>query len=154
MTEGKRLEDDFMKSFSGKVFIHRLKTRSSGYANDNEIADFMIYYKDNLFIFETKATKEKRLPFAMIRVNQATGIYNAIKYEGVIGGILVRLYTTGHHFFVPIYVIEEYLQGGKKSIPLADMIERTDIVELNPKRKRVSYEFDITMLDSIREDWK
>ena len=151
MTEGKRLEDDIKKSYQGNVFIHRLKTRSSGYKNDDEIADFFIFYRGKLIILETKATKEKRLPFSMIRINQAEGIYKAIKFDNVIGGFLVRFYELDKHFFVPVSVVEKYLNDGRKSIPIKDMESCEDIIEVFPTKIRKSYKFDTSMLDVLVE---
>ena len=144
---GKKFETDFKNSVPDNVFCHRLKTRNTTYKGDNEIADFLLYKAPNLFVFELKTTKEKRLPFDMIRANQIIGIDEATtKYVGVYGGIIVQFREPYSHWYVPIEVIKEQIEAGAKSIPLAKFSQIDGIISIPFTQKRVSVKLDISML--------
>lgn len=150
---GKKFEVDFKKSIKDDVFVHRLKTRQTEYRGDNEIADYLLFRLPNLFVFELKTTKEKRLPFDMIRPNQIIGIRTALLTRGVLGGFVVQFREPYSHWFVPVRVIDEYIECGKKSIPIKDFIDRSDIIEIPFTQKRVSCTLDVNhLLDTLQKE--
>jgi penicillin-binding protein-related factor A (putative recombinase) len=149
---GKKFETDFRKSAPKDALVIRLKNRMSQYRGDGEIADFLVYSHPNLFVFELKSTKEKRLPFAMIRLNQIMGIEDAVTYEGVYGGIIVQFRDPHSHWYVPIKVLKEYIEAGKKSIPLAEMESNKEIIPIQFTIKRVSCILNVEdLLKTIKE---
>lgn len=149
---GKKFETDFKKSVPIDVFAYRIKTRTTAYKGDNEVADFLVFDGESLFLFELKTTKEKRLPFVMIRPNQLIGIRDALKFKGVYGGIVLQFREPYSHWFVPIHVIEEYIERGAKSIPIADCIERDDIIAIPFTKKKVTCVLDVLhLLEKIKE---
>jgi penicillin-binding protein-related factor A (putative recombinase) len=152
LNPGKKFEDDFKHSLPEGVFCHRLKTQTSGHRGVNEIADFLVFEKPHLFVFELKTTQEKRLPFMMIRANQLVGIKEAVQHKGVVGGFVIQFRDPYSHWFVPIHVVEEYIKKGAKSIPLADFEKREDIIEIQHRLKRVTCVLRLReLLDKIKE---
>lgn len=150
---GQKFEKDFKASVPEHMMLIRLKTRMSAYKGDNEMADFIVFSSPSLYVLELKSTQEKRLPFDMIRANQIIGIQKSVEKYGVYGGILVQFREPSYsHFYVPITVLVEYIDAGKKSIPIADMHSDNRIIEVPFTQKRVSCKLDIeTLLQRIKE---
>jgi len=150
---GQKFEKDFKDSVSGDMLCVRLKTRMTVYKGDNEIADYLVYRHPSIFVFELKTTKEKRLPFDMIRSNQILGIQKAVKHFGVYGGILVQFREpTYSHFYVPIEVLVEYIERGSKSIPISDMHTHPKIIQVEFTQKRVTCKLNVDgLLKAIEE---
>lgn len=108
-------------------FYHRLKTRSSGFKGDNEIADFIIYGEGTLLILEAKSTTQGTFPFSMIRPNQASGMYQAVnKYKDVNAGILLDFIPKGVIYYIPIQEVDNQLRRGKLSMTY-DELEKSSI---------------------------
>jgi penicillin-binding protein-related factor A (putative recombinase) len=147
---GKKFEKDFKDSMPQGTWHYRIKTRTTSYKGDSEIADSICFRKPNLFIFELKSTKEKRLPFNMLRPNQIYGIQQAVENYDVYGGILVQLREPYYHFYVPIEVLVEYINNGRKSIKLKDVEDDARIIVVPFTVKRVTCQLDINyLLDKI-----
>lgn len=150
---GKKFETDFKNSMPSDAFCIRLKTRMTQYKGDGEIADYIVYRRPDLFVFELKSTKEKRLPFVMIRPNQIIGIRQAVRDYGIAGGFVVQFREPYSHWFVPISVLDEYISAGKKSIPIADMKSRKEIIEIPFTIKRITCILNVKdLLDKIKEE--
>lgn len=145
MTEyGKKFELDFKNSCDSiNTFAYRIKTRHTQYKGDSEIADFIVYRMPHLFIFELKSTKEKRLPFDMIRANQISGLRDVSEKYGINAGIIVQFRDPYSHWYIPISIIIEYITKGAKSIPLKDVQELDDAVEIKFTQKRVTVKLDV-----------
>lgn len=140
---GKKFETDFKNSIPDGVFVHRLKTRQTQFKGDNEIADFLVYKEPRLHVFELKTTKEKRLPFDMLRPNQIVGIRKALTTPGVLGGFVIQFRDPYSHWLVPVSVIDDYIERGKKSIPIKEFYEHPDIIEIPFTKKRVTCILDM-----------
>ena len=144
---GKKFETDFKKSFDGTdIFVYRIKTRVTQYKGDSEIADFLVYKLPILYVLELKSTKEKRLPFDMIRANQILGLLEASKIYGIEAGVLVQFRDPYSHWYVPISVIHDYAMSGAKSISIKDMPNINGVIEVPFTQKRVSVKLDVEVL--------
>lgn len=149
---GKKFELDFKNSAPDTVFVYRLKTRITPYKGDTEIADYLVYQRPELFVFELKSTKEQRLPFSMLRTNQVLGIREAVYKHGIAGGFVVQLRDPYSHWYIPIQVFDKYVERGKKSILLSDMQNDNDIIEIKFTMKRVTCKLDVQdLLNKIKE---
>lgn len=149
---GKKFEVDFNNSCErvGKL-SYRIKTRQTKFVGDNEIADFILYDYPLIYFLELKSTKEKRLPFSMIRANQLVGLRDIIRFKGVGAGVVVQFREpTYSHYYVPITVIEEAIIDGKKSLSIKHMQEDDRIIYIPHTQKRVTVELDIeTLLNKL-----
>ena len=150
---GKKFELDFANSIKPleDIFGYRIKTRATRYKGDSEIGDFFVFRTPSLFVLELKSTKEKRLPFDMIRLSQIEGLMGAIKTKGVYGGVLLQMREPEYlHFYIPIDVIYDYIEKGAKSIPLVDLKSHPMIINVAFTKKRVSVSLDVrTLLSAI-----
>lgn len=115
----KRIQDDAKES---GIFCHRIKTRMSGFANDNEPGDFILAgAKGNTLLLEAKSTQEYSLPFSMIRPNQYVGLLEANGYDNVYGGILVEMRRHAYQvFYIPVELIKQEIAKGNMSIDLTN----------------------------------
>lgn len=106
-------------------FHHRLKTRSSGFKGDTEIADFIVYGEGKLLIIEAKSTKQPTFPFSMIRPTQASGMYQAVnKYKDINAGILLDFIPKNVIYYIPIQEVDNQLRRGKLSMTYDDLEKR------------------------------
>lgn len=122
--EGFKLEDKIALSLKREgLHYRRIKTRNSGFKGDDEIADFYVYLHPSLIYLESKSMKGKVLPFSSIRTNQAIGLHEASKTEGVGAGFIVEYREVGQVLYIPIYVIDEQLKKGIKSISYKAALE-------------------------------
>lgn len=110
------------------VFIHRIKTRMSGYQNDNEPGDFIIAHNGKTLLLEAKSTQDSAFPYMMIRPNQFVGLVEANVYDTVYGGVLVDMRKYRKVYYLPIDIIKEELRLGNKSMDLTNL-EKYAIIE-------------------------
>lgn len=103
------------------IHHRRIKTRNSGFKGDNEIADFYSYYKGNLFYLEVKYTEKKSFPFSMLRPTQASGLYEASKFEGVHGVIVLATEEGKNVYLIDINEINKTIENGKMSLSKKDL---------------------------------
>lgn len=145
---GKKFEVDFNASCEkAEKLSYRIKTRQTRYVGDNEIADFILYDYPIIHFLELKSTKEKRLPFSMIRPNQLIGLYDVIKFKGVRAGVVVQFREPEYsHYYIPIQVIEEAIKDGKKSLSIKHIQEDERNIYIPHTQKRVSVSLDIIQL--------
>lgn len=150
---GKEFEREFTsqcKTYSD-IALFRLKD-SADYrvkvATDNP-CDFLLYYEPILVMLELKATQEKRLDFSKIRESQWKGLNEFSTVLGVFPGILVWFYKFDKTYFIPIEVLNNILNTGRKSITI-DMCDELAIELIgNKKRKFIKYDL-ISLLNDIK----
>ena len=118
------------------VFCHRIKTRMSGFANDNEPGDFIIAGKGVTLLVEAKSTQENSFPFSLIRPNQYVGMIAASSYDTVYGGLLIEMRKHNQIFYLPVEEFQEHMKAGKKSLDLTNLkeyaiVKRGGMIDLN-----------------------
>ena len=151
--KGKSWEEDFKSSFKGTKYengLMRLYDVTNGFSGCNNPCDFILYTYPNLFMFELKAVQDKRLDFAKIRPNQIEGLTKWSGNKGVIAGVLVNFYTYGYIYFIPIDVINEFKDHGKKSINM-DMCEKY-CYKVDGSKKRTRFRINVPKtIEDLRE---
>lgn len=118
------------------VFCHRIKTRMSGFANDNEPGDFIIAGKGSTILVEAKSTQENSFAFSLIRPNQYLGMLEASSHETVYGGLLIEMRKFNQIFYLPAEELQKHMVAGKKSLDLTNLEEyaivyRGGMIDLN-----------------------
>lgn len=131
VAHGKRFEETIKRKLD-KLPYHwkRIKTRQSGFKNDNEIADFYVFAHGQLLYLETKSTLKSTFPFSSIQPSQLLGLYEANKFSGVSGGILVEFLEHQTVYYLDITVVEEVLKT-RKSITHKQAQELGLAVDIN-----------------------
>lgn len=131
VSHGRRFEETIKRKLD-KLPYHwkRIKTRNSGFKNDNEIADFYVFAHGNLLYLETKSTIKDTFPFSSIQPNQLLGLHRASQYRGVSGGILLEFTQYSQVFYLDISLVDNILKD-KKSITYKEAYLLGLLVDIN-----------------------
>lgn len=122
----------------------RLYDVTTGYKNQNNICDFVVYRKGTLNLLECKALHGNTLNFKSdIRKNQWDGLLDESNKPGVNAGILIWFIDRDETYFVDIQDLDYLKQFGNKSFNPSKDLETTPVVELIGKKKRVFFEYDL-----------
>ena len=150
MNEGKKFEQDFVKSVPEYIFRYRFKDGTAGFKgqkNENvrfqakNVCDFMLYH-EKLILLELKSHKGKSIPFSCIRENQLEELSKANNFEGIVPGIVFNFRDLELTYFVSIRHIHYYFHHAeRKSFPL-EFIQQYGL-PIDGHKKRVRYQYDI-----------
>lgn len=159
MKKGQKFEDNFRKSIdrdSSDLFFYRFK---DGTANWNptektrfqahNICDCMLFYKQNLFLFELKSHKGKSLPFNCIRDSQYQEMCFAGTKENVFPFLIVFFSDIEECYAIHIKEIFNLrLFSDRKSIPLSFCQEKGS--KINSRLLKTNYRYDVKgFLDTL-----
>ena len=115
-----------------------MRLNDSGFAGAINICDFISYEKPHIYLLELKTTAGQRLPLANISTGQYSGLLDADKYNGIIGGILIWWYDMNVTKFLSITEVETIKTTGKKSIRFDTELG----IKLEGTKKKVYFEYD------------
>lgn len=134
-----------------EISIDRLYDVTTGYKNQNNPCDFIVYKYPHILYLECKTTNTSTLNFKFqIRENQLAKLTKKSKIEGVVAGILCWFVKNDKTIFIPIQYINELIQSNKKSFN-ANNFDTTKVIELNGYKKRIFFEYDLEdFLRSLR----
>ena len=152
--QGKVFEEDFRKSLNldnPDLFFYRFRDGTASWGDKNNpnirfqqknISDCMIFYKNNLFIFELKSHKGKSLPLSCIRDNQFEEM-NKASYKKNVYPMLIIFFSDIEECYVIKMsdVIEFKAKNISKSIPL--LFAREKGFKINSEKKLTHYRFFI-----------
>lgn len=148
--EGKRFEEDFIKSFPLDVFTYRLRDSAGAWGGDNKntrftasnICDFICHnhHKGETIFMELKSTKQKSLPFSNMKNNQIIGLYNASKYKGIKAYFIINFRVVEETYAIEAIKVKEFIEtSDRKSIPIQWCVENGEKIEQKKKISRYSY---------------
>lgn len=151
MNPGKQFELDFKNSIPESVWYYRFKDGTSNWDNSDKsntrfqhknISDCELYEFPYLFLLELKSTKEKRIPFTMVRDNQMKELSEASVKRGIIAGFIVNFREFEETYFMPISQYN-YYKGNfdSKSIPL--IIFRENCMRIDQRKLIKNYRYDL-----------
>lgn len=149
MNYGKRFENNFKSSIPSSVYLYRLKDGSSSWGGNEKVrfqpknvCDFIMYSYPFLFMLELKSTKSKSLPLSNIKENQIKGLNEAVKYNGIISGLLIEFREPEKVYFLDINTLIIFLnRSQRKSIPIS-FLEKEGI-EIETMKKKINYKFNV-----------
>lgn len=149
MNYGKRFENNFKSSIPSSVYLYRLKDGSSSWGGNEKVrfqpknvCDFIMYSYPFLFMLELKSTKIKSLPLSNIKENQIKGLNGAVKYNGIISGLLIEFREPEKVYFLDINTLINFLnRSQRKSIPIS-FLEKEGI-EIETMKKKINYKFNV-----------
>lgn len=102
--------------------------------------DYFCYYKPNMYMIECKTTSGASLPFKNISEYQLKSLWESFIKYSIDSYLIVWYYEKERCRAIPISVIKEMIDEGKKSIRYNYKDSR--IVEITGKKKRVYFEWD------------
>jgi recombination protein U len=145
--EGKKFEEDVIKSVPSEWFYQRLKD-AAGWSNGENTRftisnpfDFIIFDGKMLFCLELKSCLGKSLPISNIKPNQITGLISAHEKIGVRAGLLINFRDVEETYFLDAFELNLFIKSGaRKSIPIDHCRELGVLVTQKKKIKRYSYD--------------
>ena len=142
---GKDFEIVIRKAFESvpQTVVERLPDPTMGYLGVRNKSDFLIYSFPFQYYIECKTVHSHRFPLSNITFNQRVGMLEVSKTMGVVAGIICWFIPEDRTIFMPIQTIEKYRLQGEKSINLRKIWDE-DFIEIQGKKKRVFFEYDMT----------
>lgn len=145
--EGKQFEYRFKSFFERKnIFIQRVIDTAFGYKGSGSKADFIVFFKRNLYLFECKSHKGKSLPINCISDKQIKGMILESLKEDVYSYLIVNFRDVEETYAIDInkifyltkgMVIKRYKRKGEvKEKEVEDYIINTYL-----DRKSIPLEF-------------
>lgn len=146
INRGKQFEDKLKEQFEklDNTVVIRLYDVTTGYLNQNNICDFIVYKDGTLNLFECKAIKGNTLNFkSHIRENQWEGLLKESYKPGVNAGIIVWFIDRDETYFIDIQDLEYLKQFGNKSFNPKIDLETTPVCEIIGTKKKVFFEYNL-----------
>jgi recombination protein U len=148
MNEGKKFEQDFIRSVPETVFKYRFKDGTAGWGEQDKtrfqapnICDFLLF-DGRLWLLELKSHKGKSIPFSCIRENQLTELSKAEIFDGIIPGFVFNFRDIAKTYFLHIrHAYYYYHHADRKSFPL-DFVQEYG-QEIRAELKKVRYRYDV-----------
>lgn len=144
------------------VSVDRLHDQTTGYRGSSNICDFIVYKKPIEIYIECKSTYGNTLSihsnpkvdkngiphgfYGNISDAQWEGLLEKSEIDGCIAGILCWWIDRDITKFIPISMLQQLRDLGYKSIrfDISERDELTKVIELEGKKKRVFFEYDMT----------
>lgn len=148
---GKQFEDVIRSAFEkvSGVSVDRLHDQTTGYKGSQNICDFIVYREPYEYYFECKSIHGNTLPFRNITDTQWNGLLNKSKIQGVFAGVICWWVDKDITRFLPIQTLQMLKEDGRKSIncyweSCIDVYNtRYNLIEINGKKKRVFFDYDM-----------
>ena len=145
INRGKQFEQLIQKQFEKieDTLVLRLYDVTTGYKNQNNICDFIVFKYPNIILLECKTTNQSTLNFkSQIRPNQLSSLLRNKNKKGVIPGILCWFIKNDKTIFIPIDYIQELMDNNHKSFNINNY-NKSKVIELIGNKKRVFFEYDL-----------
>lgn len=135
-----------------EISIDRLYDVTTGYKNQNNPCDFIVFYRGTLNYIECKAVHGNTLNFkSQIRENQWSKLLQKSYIPGVNAGILVWFIDWDITLFIDIQVLQQMKAQGYKSFNVVKDINKVEKVYIEGEKRRVFFEYDLEdFLRSVR----
>lgn len=143
VNRGKQFEDIIREQFKklNNVVTIRLYDVTTGYINQNNICDLIVYDEGILNLIECKAVHGNTLNFkSHIKQNQWDGLLEESYKPGVNAGILVWFIDHDVTLWLDIQYLQDLKESGYKSFNVKD---RMSVYELAGVKKKVFFEYDL-----------
>ena len=124
--------------------VDRLYDVTTGYKNQNNICDFIVYRNGNLNYFECKSVHGNTLNFKSdIRANQWRGLLKKSCISGVNAGIICWFIDHDITIYLPIEDLQYLLQEGNKSFNILKDKEKILSVEIIGTKRKIFFDYDL-----------
>lgn len=124
--------------------VDRLYDVTTGFKNQNNICDFIVYRKGTLNYFECKSVHGNTLNFKSdIRPNQWRGLLKKSCIPGVNAGIICWFVDHDITIFLPIEDLQYLLQEGNKSFNILKDKEKILGIEIIGTKRKIFFDYDL-----------
>ena len=110
-----KFAENWRASFPNSLCF-KLQNQMSGYRLSNNLADFICYDGERMYVLDCKTHKGGTFPFDAFP--QYGRLISLKTIPNLITGIILWLYEKDRVYFIPTYTIEKLKKDGKKSINL------------------------------------
>lgn len=152
INRGKQFENLLKEQFEKipNISIDRLYDITTGYKNQNNPCDFIVYKDGTLNYFECKAIHGNTLNFkSHIRENQWDKLLKKSWIPGVNAGIICWFIDLDKTYFIDIEYLDYLKEQGNKSFNAISDIDKIPVIEIKGKKKKVFFEYE---LENLLED--
>lgn len=146
VNRGKAFENVLHTQFNElpTIVTIRLYDVTTGYKNQNNICDFVVYDNGTLNLFELKAIHGNTLNFkSHIRENQWDGLLAETFKPGVNAGIICWFIDCDKTYFIDIFYLQELKQKGEKSFNINKHTNSIFVQELVGTKKRIYFKYNL-----------
>ncbi len=146
MNEGKKFEQDFIRSLPEGSFHLRLKD-GGGWSNaDNtrftssNICDSVVYYQGKMILVELKSHKGKSVPFSCLKQHEDLS-RKTHDVEGVCGVFVINFRDMNETYMIWSQLVTDFIElYERKSLPIAYVKEYGYLIPQKLKRTRYRYD--------------
>ena len=143
--EGKKFEQDFIKSVPENWFKYRLNDSASSWQGGEKarftpsnICDFIVY-NERLWLLELKSHKGSSIPLGCIRTKQVKGLLEAY-LKGTEAGYIFNFRDKEETYYVNASLVNHFIEREtRKSIPLSWIKEVGTLIPQVKKKVRYGY---------------
>lgn len=151
INRGKQFENLLKEQFEKipNISIDRLYDVTTGYKNQNNPCDFIVYKDGTLNYFECKAIHGNTLNFkSHIRENQWDKLLKKSCIPGVNAGIICWFIDKDATYFIDIFKLYTLKESGEKSFNVTnpDHVNSIFVNKVEGTKKRVFFEYDLKQL--------
>ena len=158
---GKRFEDNWKASIPEEIFYYRPPDSAQSFGSSMNIrfsskspCDCFLYDGDFLYTLELKSVGTKSISFernksdnGVIHIHQIDNLIKFSKYKNVIAGFILDFRLSEKTYFLSIGDFEQLSRFvAKKSFNEEDIYEWCDPIEINKKKLKVNYRYDVNKL--------
>ena len=157
--EGKKFEEDFIKSVPEQWFDYRLNDSASSWQGGEKarftptnICDFIVYTKKDLWLLELKSHKGVSFPltpkynpkgkltdYGVIKVKQLDGLVKANE-KGILAGFVFNFRDKEETYFLMAEKVKEFIDSeSRKSIPIDYIKDNGTLIKQTKKISRYTY---------------
>lgn len=154
INRGKQFEDKLKEQFETipNISIDRLYDVTTGFKNQNNICDFIVFKEGTLNYFECKAIHGSTLNFkSHIRDNQWEGLLKKSYIGGINAGIICWFIDFDKTIFIPIQSLQILKEENFKSFncraATSNLYKELGVwsYEIEANKKRVFFEYDLEL---------
>ena len=144
LNRGKDFENVIRKCFERvpETAVERLQDPTNGFVGVGNKSDFIVYHYPYQYYIECKTIQEHRFPLRNLTFHQRTGMLSVSDTKGVVAGVICWYIPDDITIFMPIQIIEQYWQEGRKSIHVANDWHN-DFIILKERKKRIFFDYDM-----------
>ena len=146
INRGKQFEQLIQKQFEEleDISVDRLYDVTTGFKNQNNVCDLIVYKQGTLNYIECKAIHGNTLNFkSHIRPNQWNKLLKKSFIPGVNAGILCWFIDNNITLFLDIYDLNYLKDHGNKSFNVKTDIKTIPTVLIESKKKRIFFEYNL-----------
>ena len=125
------------------IEVYRIPDQMTYMTGSKNPCDYFVYKCPTLFAIECKSVHGNTLPFSNISEFQWSELLRMSRVTGIVACVLCWFVDRDCTKFIPIEVLEELRQSGKKSIRYD--CEDVRVLDIPGKKRRILWDYDFEL---------